>query len=197
MLIDSHAHLSFKDYPAEEMEAVLARARENGVETIINIGAGDGYEGNLKAVEFAEHHPDIYATVGVHPHDAQIVTDEMVENLKALTSERKVVAIGEIGLDFHYNHSDPKTQEEVFRRMIRLAREVNLPISIHNRDSDARLYEILEEEKGFEGGGVVPCFSSDWAFAQKMIDRGFYISFSGIITFKKAEELREVVKKVP
>src|SRR4030095_7294300 len=124
MLIDSHAHLSFKDYSPEDVEAVLARAREAGVTTIINIGAGEGYEGNLKAVEFAEHHPDVYATVGIHPHDAQIATDQMVESLKALTAERKVVAIGEIGLDFHYNHSEPLVQEEAFRRMIRLAREV-------------------------------------------------------------------------
>ncbi|MFO1519957.1 MAG: YchF/TatD family DNA exonuclease [bacterium] len=197
MLIDSHAHLTFDPFKPEELEGILARAREAGVETIINIGGGEGYEGNLRAVELAEHTPNVFATVGMHPHDAKLVTDSTVEDLKNLLSDKKVVAIGEIGLDFHYNHSEPKVQEEAFRKMIRLAKETKLPIVIHNRDSDERLYQILEEEKGFETGGVVHCFSSNWEFAKKMIDRGFYISFSGIITFKKADELREVVKKIP
>jgi TatD DNase family protein len=197
MLIDSHAHLSFESYKPEEIDEILARARENGVETIINIGGGEGYEGNLRAVELAEHYPNIYAAVGIHPHDAKIVTDRTVEDLRNLIADKKVIAIGEIGLDFYYKHSEPKIQEEAFRKMIRLAREKKLPIVIHNRDADERLYQILEEENGFETGGVVHCFTSNWDFAKKMIDRGFYISFSGIITFKKADDVREVVKKIP
>ncbi len=197
MLIDSHAHLSFHDYKPEELEGVLARAKENGVETIINIGGGEGYEGNLRAVELAEHYPHIFAAVGIHPHDAKEVTDSTLENIRHLISDHKVVAIGEIGLDFHYKHSEPQVQEEVFRQFIRLGKEKKLPLIIHNRNSDDRLYQILEEEKGFEGGGVIHCFSSTWEFAKKVIDKGFHISFSGIITFKKADDLREVVRKTP
>jgi TatD DNase family protein len=197
MLIDSHAHLSFDSFKTEEIEGVLARAKEAGVDTIINIGGGEGFEGNLKAVELAEHYPNIFATVGIHPHDAKIVTVQTVEDLKNLMADKKVIAIGEIGLDFFYKHSEPEVQEEAFRKMIRLAKEKKLPIVIHNRDSDDRLYRILEEENGFETGGVVHCFTSTWEFAKKMIDRGFYISFSGIITFKKSEALREVVRKIP
>lgn len=122
--------------------------------------------------------------MGIHPHDAKIVTDAMVEDLRQLSQDPRVVAIGEVGLDFHYNNSDPKIQEETFRKMIRLAREVKLPLSIHVRDAYDRLYEIMKEEKAFECGGVIHCFSGDWDFAQKMMDQKFYLSFSGIITFK-------------
>ncbi len=198
MLIDSHAHLNFKEYSSpDEIGQLLDRAREQGVDTIINIGGGEAYEGNLKAIEVANQYPHVYATVGIHPHDAKIVTDEMVEDLRKLSQDPRVVAIGEVGLDFFYNNSDPQIQEEAFRKMIRLAREVKLPLSIHVRDAYDRLYQIMEEEKAFECGGVIHCFSGDWVFAQKMIDNKFYISFSGIITFKKSTELREVVKKVP
>ncbi len=197
MLIDSHAHLNFKDYPPSEIDSVLARAREQGLETLINIGAGEAYEGNLKALALAEKHPSIYATVGIHPHDAKIVTDEMVENLRKLSEHPKVVAIGEVGLDFFYNNSDPSLQEEAFRKMLRLAKQVRLPLSIHVRDAYDRLYEIMKEEKAFECGGVIHCFSGDWNFAQKMMAEKFYLSFSGIITFKKSEALREVVLKTP
>lgn len=197
MLIDSHAHLNFKEYNPEEISQVLDRACEQGVDTIINIGAGEAYEGNLKAIEIANQYPHIYATVGIHPHDANIVTDEVVENLHKLSSEPKVLAIGEVGLDFYYNNSDPKIQEEAFRKMIRLAREVRLPLSIHVRDAYDRLYEIMKEENAFECGGVIHCFSGDCNFAQKMIAQKFYLSFSGIITFKKSEELRDVVRKTP
>ena len=198
MLIDSHAHLNFKEYSSpDEIGQLLDRAREQGVDTIINIGGGEAYEGNLKAIEVANQYPHVYATVGIHPHDAKIVTDEMVEDLRKLSQDPRVVAIGEVGLDFFYNNSDPQIQEEAFRKMIRLAREVKLPLSIHVRDAYDRLYQIMEEEKAFECGGVIHCFSGDWEFAQKMIDKKFYISFSGIITFKKSTELREVVKKVP
>lgn len=197
MMIDSHAHLSFSSYSPEEIDEIINRAHENGVDTIINIGGGEGYEGNLKALELAEHYPQIHATVGIHPHDAHLVTPQMIEDLKSLLADKKVIAIGEVGLDFHYNHSDPKVQEEVFRQMIRLAKEVRLPMVLHVRDAYDRLYTILEEEEGFECGGVVHCFTGDWSFAEKMIEKGFYISFSGVITFKKSEALREVVRKIP
>ncbi|MBL7685026.1 MAG: YchF/TatD family DNA exonuclease [Deltaproteobacteria bacterium] len=197
MLIDSHAHLSFKDYSPEELEALIARSQEAGVDSIINIGAGEGFEGNLKAVEVASQFPNIYATVGIHPHDAQILTPAMIDDLRNLAQNSKVVAIGEIGLDFYYSHSEHSTQEKVFRQMIHLAKELRLPISIHVRDAYERLYEIMKEEKAFECGGVIHCFSGDWNFAKKMIDEKFYLSFSGIITFKKSHELREVVEKTP
>ncbi len=197
MLIDSHAHLNFKEYNPDEISQILDRAREQGVDTFINIGGGEGYEGNIKAIEIAELFPHVYATVGIHPHDASIVTDAMVEDLRKLTENSKVVAIGEVGLDFFYNHSNPEVQEEAFRKMIHLAREVRLPLSIHVRDAYDRLYQIMEEEKAFECGGVIHCFSGDWEFAQKMMDQKFYLSFSGIITFKKSTDLREVVRKTP
>jgi len=197
MFIDSHAHISFEDYSPEEVESVLARAQEAGVEAFINIGAGEGIAGNYKALELAEKHSHIFATVGIHPHDAKLVNDQVLDEIRALTQKPKVVALGEVGLDFHYNNSEPEIQEKVFRQMIGLAKETRLPLSIHVREAYDPLYQILEEEKGFEGGGVIHCFSGDWNFAQKMIDKGFYISFSGIITFKKASDLREVVKKIP
>jgi len=197
MFIDSHAHISFQDYSPEEVEGVLARAQEAGVEAFINIGAGEGIEGNHRALELAQKHQNIFATVGIHPHDAKLVTPEVVDTLRALTQQPKVVALGEVGLDFHYNNSDPQVQEGVFCQMIQLARETRLPLSIHVRDAYERLYAIMKEEGAFEGGGVIHCFSGDWDFAQKMIDQGFHISFSGIITFKKAQDLREVVRKLP
>lgn len=197
MLIDSHAHLNFKEYNPDEIAQMLDRAREQGVDAFINIGGGEAYEGNVKAIEIAEQYPHIYATVGIHPHDASIVTDAMVEDLRKLTENPKVVAIGEVGLDFFYNHSNPEVQEETFRKMIRLAREVRLPLSIHVRDAYDRLYQIMEEENAFECGGVIHCFSGDWEFAEKMMAKKFYLSFSGIITFKKSADLREVVRKTP
>ncbi len=197
MLIDSHAHLSFDSFKPEEIDAVLARAKENGVEALINIGGGEGVEGNVRAVELAARYPEIFATVGIHPHDASLVTDEVIEKLRQLIPNSKVVAIGEVGLDYHYNHSDPVIQRQVFRQMIQLAKEVHLPLVLHVRDAYDDLFQILKEEDGFQVGGVVHCFSGDLDFAKKMIAEGFKISFSGIITFKKSEALREVVKKIP
>lgn len=197
MLIDSHAHLNFDPFKPEEIDEILFRAQENKVETIINIGAGEGVEGNLRAVELARNYPNIFSTIGIHPHDAKIVDEKIVNDLENLTAEKKVVAIGEIGLDYYYEHSDADIQKKVFRQMIQLAKKVKLPISIHVRDAYEELYQILEEENGFEYGGVIHCFSGDWNFARKMIEKGFYVSFSGIITFKKAADLREVVLKTP
>lgn len=197
MLIDSHCHLSFKDYPEHELDFILSRAVDNDVTYLINIGAGEGYESNEKAVALAKQYPQIYATVGIHPHDAQIVDDSVVQKIRQLAATNKVVAMGEIGLDFYYEHSPKNVQEKVFRTFIKLAEEVNKPIMIHDRGAGHRTYEILKETLTKNHEVMIHCFTGDAGLAKKYLDLGCILSFTGIITFKKSHELREIVKWVP
>lgn len=195
MLIDSHCHLSVKDFDPKEREAVIERARQAGVSAFINIGAVEEYQGNVEAIEFAENYSDVFATVGIHPHDAKIVTDEMLADLERLASHEKVVAIGEIGLDFYYSHSDHDVQEKVLRDFIRMAQRLNKPIVIHDRGAGERTYEILKEENIAPRTVVIHCFTGTAELAKKYIDLGCYLSFTGIITFKKSDDLRDVVRQ--
>ncbi len=197
MLLDSHTHLSFKDFKPDEIEGVLLRAQEAGVETLVNIGAGDGWEGNPLAVEIAEKYPQVYATVGMHPHDAKLVNPDILQKIRELARHEKVVAIGEIGLDYYYENSEPEIQKQALRDQIALAKELKLPLSIHVRDAYDDLLKIFDEENAWDARGVIHCFSGDWNFARKVMDNGFNISFSGIITFKKSVELHEIVRKIP
>lgn len=197
MLIDSHCHLSFKDYPSEEIPDLLKRAAANYVTTLINIGAGDAFEGNAAALDLAQKYSNIFCTVGIHPHDAKIVDAGMVRQIEEMAKNPKVVAIGEIGLDFHYLHSPQDIQENVFQQFIELAKKVDKPIMIHDRDALDRTHDILRSHQIPIGRIMIHCFTGTMELAKKYLALGCLISFTGIITFKKADELREVVKMVP
>ena len=194
-VIDSHCHLDM-DFAADR-EAVLARARAAGVDAMVTIGASGAFEANHHAVALAAAHAPIHATVGVHPHEAASVDDDVVARIAALAAEPKVVAIGETGLDYHYEHSPRPAQREAFARFIQLARRLGLPIVVHLREADDDAVAVLRAERGDEIGGVIHCFSGDAAGARRFLDLGFHISFSGIVTFKTADALREAARLVP
>ncbi|MFH1147330.1 MAG: TatD family hydrolase [Pseudomonadota bacterium] len=194
MYIDSHAHLDFPDYDSDR-ELVVQRAKDAGVERIITIGTN--LDASFKAIQIAAWFPEVFAAVGIHPHDAKTATHETYETLMSLAAAEKVVAIGETGLDFFKEYSRRDEQEIVFRKHIGLAKEVNLPLIIHDRDAHDAVLRILREENARDTGGVFHCFAGDYAFAGKCLDLGFYISFTGVITFPKAASLREVAEKAP
>ena len=196
MLIDSHAHIQGKEY-AGEAEAVIARARDAGVETIIVAGGAGDMSSNSEAVALAESFANVYATVGMHPHDAKDVGAEELRKLTELTSHPRVVAVGETGLDYYYSHSPHEVQRQVFSQFIRMARETGLPIVVHERDAAQETVELLRHEGQGRVRGVIHCFTGNYEAAHAYLDLGFYLSFTGIITFKNAEPLREVVRKVP
>jgi TatD DNase family protein len=195
-LIDSHAHIQGSEYEGE-VEAVVERARVAGIEKIIVVGGAGELSSNEAAVALAECRPALYATVGMHPHDAKDVGDEELRKLKDLTASTKVVAVGETGLDYYYNHSPHDIQRRVFTRFIHMARETGLPIVVHERDAAQEAAELLRSEGDGELRGVIHCFTGDYDAARAYLDLGFYLSFTGIITFKNAEPLREIVRKVP
>jgi TatD DNase family protein len=196
MLIDSHAHIQGKEY-AGEVAAVIERARQAGVEKIIAVGGAGDMTSNTEAVALAESFPDIYATVGMHPHDAKDVGPEDLAELKELSAHPKVVAVGETGLDYYYSHSPYEVQRRVFAQFIHMARETELPIVVHERDAAKDAAELLRAEGEANLRGVIHCFTGDYQAACKYLDLGFYISFTGIITFKNADRLRAVVRQVP
>ena len=192
-LTDSHAHIYGNEYSADFSE-MLARAAAAGVTTIIAVGAD--LESSRLALELAETHDNIYAAVGIHPHDASGVDAADYAAIEALADSRRVVAIGEIGLDFYRDRSPRPEQEEVFRRFIGLAKKLGKPVIVHDRDAHERVMAILEEEGAAEIGGVLHCFSGNAAMAQKCIDMGFYISIPGTVTYANNHQLHEVVRSV-
>jgi len=196
-LIDSHAHIDFPHF-AEDREAVLERARAGGVATLLAIGSRPGPEKMDCAIPFAEQHDWIYATVGVHPHEAKELTPSHLDQLAALASHPKVIAYGEIGLDYFYDHSPRDVQGKVFRAQIALAERAKLPIVIHCRDAWADCLNMLEEHWRRTGlGGILHCFTSTLEDAQRGIDMGFLISFAGNSTYPKAQNIRDVAKALP
>ncbi|MFA6296405.1 MAG: TatD family hydrolase [Patescibacteria group bacterium] len=191
-MIDTHAHLDFKDYDNDRDE-VIKRSFANGLEKIINVGAN--LDRSKQAILIAENNEDIFATVGVHPEDLKDFDNNFRENFIKLAKTKKVVAIGECGLDYFYT-KDPKNieqQKKLFIAEIEIAKELNLPLIIHCRDAYEDAYEILKDK---QAKGVMHCYLSNWQMAQKFLDLGFYISFTGAITYKKKEEVLEVVKKM-
>ena len=196
MLIDSHAHIQGKEY-AGEAEAVIARAHVAGVETIIAVGGAGDMSSNREAVALAAKFENVYATVGMHPHDAKDVSADELKTLSELAGRPKVVAVGETGLDYFYNHSPHDVQQRVFTRFIHMARDTDLPIVVHERDAAPQAAELLRSEGAGKLRGVIHCFTGNYEAACAYLDLGFYLSFTGIITFKNAEPLREVVRKVP
>jgi len=198
-LVDSHCHIDGPEYDADR-EDVIARALAAGVTTMLNVGTGDPHSGAFeRAVELAEKHPEIYCAIGVHPHDAKLFDDAAEQRLTGLAKQSsRVVAWGEIGLDYHYDHSPRDVQRKVFRRQLRIARELNLPVVIHSREADNDTIAFLREElSGHARGGVMHCFGGSLQMARDAIDLGFYVSFAGNLTFKKAEDLREIARQLP
>lgn len=193
-LIDSHAHL---DSFGDGLDEVLVRARAAGVTHVITIGASDGLAPNETAVAIAEARPDVWATVGVHPHDARIVDQSCLDTITRLSRSPKVVAIGETGLDYHYDHSPRDVQRRAFRDFLELARAEKKPVIIHTREADEDTIDILREAKADEIGGVIHCFTGGEALAKAAVELGFYLSFSGVITFKNAEPLRAIAAWAP
>ncbi len=199
MFVDSHCHIDGAEYDADR-EEVIRRARDAGVTTMLNVGTGDPHSGAFeRAVELAEKHTDIYAAVGVHPHDAKLFTDRAEQRLLDLVKQgRRVIAWGEIGLDYHYDHSPRDVQRKVFERQLRLARLLELPVVIHSREANDDTIAILREEMaGYERGGVLHCFGGSLEMATSAIDLGFFISFAGNLTFQKAEDLRSIARQLP
>jgi TatD DNase family protein len=198
MFIDSHAHLDGPEFDADR-DAVLERAHAAGVLTILNVGTGDPHSGALeRAVEFGRTHENIYTAIGTHPHDARLYDDRAEEKIKSLVQNERVIAWGEIGLDFHYDNSPRDVQIDVFKRQLRAARECDLPVIIHTREAESETIEILRSEyAGTKRGGIFHCFSGSLELAQAALELGFMISFSGILTFKTADDLREVAEHVP
>src|SRR6185369_11776417 len=198
MFIDSHAHIDGHEFDSDR-EEVVQRAHAAGVSVILNVGTGDPYSGAFeRAVELGKTHESIYTAIGTHPHDARLYDDAAEAKIKHLINNEHVIAWGEIGLDFHYDNSPRDVQVEVFKRQLRAARECDLPVVIHTREAEAETIDILKTEyEGAQRRGVFHCFSGSMELAQQALELGFMISFSGIVTFKKAEELREVAKQVP
>jgi len=195
MLVDSHCHLDFPDF-ADELDAIVARARAAGVERLVTISTRVRHHDQVLGI--AERFGDVFCSVGTHPHHAHEELDITVGDLVARTRHPRVVAIGEAGLDYHYHFSPPEAQEQGFRRHIAAARETGLPLVIHSREADDDTARILEEEAG-KGAfpAVLHCFTGGSDLAQRAIALGLSISFTGILTFKKSEALRAIAAQLP
>jgi TatD DNase family protein len=192
MLVDSHAHLEMKEFDSDRKD-VIERASLAGVDCIITVGTNPGL--SRKALSIAHQYENVYATVGVHPHDVAKSNDKSFDELKVLAQDPKVVAYGEIGLDFFRNVSPREKQIEMFARQLELANELNLPVIIHDRDAHEETLSMVKAS-GIRWG-VFHCFSGDWAMARTCIDLGFYISVPGVVTFDKSKVLHEVVRQAP
>jgi TatD DNase family protein len=198
MFIDSHAHLDAPAFDADRAE-VLRRAVDGGVKLILNIGAGYIQDSPLeKAVTLADQYEFIYLAFGFHPHDARLYNQEWEEKLIRLAEHPKVIAWGEIGLDYHYDHSPREVQRAVFRRQLQLARQRRLPVIIHTREAEPDTLAILRDEwQASKLSGILHCFTGTLEMAEWCMAMGFYVSFSGILTFKNAAELRAVARQIP
>ncbi|MDP2913054.1 MAG: YchF/TatD family DNA exonuclease [Candidatus Omnitrophota bacterium] len=194
MLIDTHCHLDFKDFDGDRDE-VIERAGKAGVAKIINVGSS--VEGSRRALELAGIYDMVYATLGVHPHEAKTVTDKVINDFRSLAKDKKVVAIGEVGLDYFRNLSPRDEQVAAFRKFIALALDLDRPMIFHSREAKDDILAILKEERGTGIRGVMHCFSEDADFLKECLDLGLFVSFTCNITFKNAEALRKVARLVP
>jgi TatD DNase family protein len=203
MFVDSHAHLEMEQFDADR-EQVIARAHDAGIGSIVAIGSGTG-PGSLDCgIQLAEKYEFIYATIGIHPHEAKLATDADFEEMAQLAKRPKVIAWGEIGLDYFYDHSPRAVQQQVFVKQLQLAQAAKLPVVIHCRPSDNSedawedCLSLLTEHLAPSGlGGVLHCFTGTWAHAQRALDMEFMISFAGNVTFPKAQQIRDAAKQVP
>ena len=197
-IVDSHAHLEGEAFDADR-EAVLARARDAGVQMLLAIGSGTGPTERLDAaIPFAEQHDWIYATVGVHPHDAQTATEDHFAQLDTLAKHPRVIAMGEMGLDYYHDHSPRDVQQRVFRRQLEQARAAKLRVVIHCRDAWEDCLAILEQDWRASGlGGIFHCFTGTLAEARRGLEMGFLVSFAGNVTYPKMESLRAISRELP
>lgn len=194
MLFDTHVHLNIEQFD-EDREAVIARAKAAGVEKMVVVGFD--HQTIKKAIELAETYPYIYAAVGWHPVDAIDFTDDDLRWLEELAGHEKVVALGEMGLDYYWDKSPKDVQKNVFRKQIALAKKVKLPIIIHNREATDDVIQLLQEEQAEEVGGIMHCFAGEVKHVQPCLDMNFYISLGGPVTFKNAKAPKEVAKIIP
>jgi len=195
-IIDSHCHLADPKLRGD-LEGALERAAQERIDTIVAVGAISSIETDRLTVEIAERHANVYAAIGVHPHDAKDCDANRLSQLRELAHSKKVVAIGESGLDFHYMHSPAEAQEASLRRHLELATELDLPIVIHCRNAEDRLASIVREVGMPSRGGVIHCFTGNRVAAREFVALGFYISFSGIVTFRSARELHLAAPTIP
>jgi TatD DNase family protein len=203
IFVDSHAHLEMEQFDADR-DLMLQRAKDAGIETILAIGSGTG-PGSLDcAIRLADQHDFIYATIGIHPHEANLASEADFDELAELAKRPKVIAWGEIGLDYFYDHSPRDVQQQVFLKQLELAQAAKLPIVIHCRPSENSddawddCLRLLNEHWAGNGlGGLLHCFTGTWADAERALDIGFMISFAGNVTFPKAQQIREAAKQVP
>ena len=191
MLIDSHAHL----VSLENLPEVLQRAQENNIEKIVSISSD--ITSTEATISLADEYDYIFATTGLHPHSAKEMCEEVLLGIERFAEKERVVAIGETGLDYFYMNSEKEVQIDSFVKHVRLGNKHNLPVIIHVRDADQDMVDILKKESGADIPGVIHCFTGDYDTAKKYLDLGYYISFSGIVTFKRSEELREAAKRIP
>jgi TatD DNase family protein len=195
ILVDSHAHLDMDEFDTDR-EDVIERARQEGVIAILCPADLTNQKSMQIVFDLIQKNENIIASSGVHPHQAKLFNPDHCQTIEELAREKKIKAVGEIGLDFYYTHSPPQQQESAFRHQLAAAQNAGLPVIVHSRNSDMRTAEAVEEEH-FTEGGVLHCFTEDWELAKRMLDRNFYISFSGILTIPNASQLRETAKKIP
>jgi TatD DNase family protein len=193
-LIDSHAHLNLPEFN-DDLQDVLNRAEENEVTRIITVGID--LKSSLKAIELAESFPQILPTVGYHPHEAEKLSQSILNKINDLAKDDRVIAFGEIGLDFFRNRSPKEVQIDRFEDLIQIGASNGLPLIIHDREAHVEIYDRLRSARQQIAGCVIHCFSGDWELAKKFLDLGFYISITGALTFKKADTLRTVAQKMP
>ena len=191
-LIDTHAHLDFPQF-SDDKEKVIERAKDAGLKYIINVGAD--LASSRRALELSQEYEDIYATVGVHPHDATDLDQNSLDVMKDLSKADKVVAVGETGLDFHYDNSPRDKQKEAFQQQINLAQEIDLPLVIHSREADQETMKIIKENQ--IDNGIWHCFASNKEMAEQALEMGLYIAFGGILTFNNAKNLQNLIKDLP
>lgn len=199
MFVDSHAHIDGPEFDSDR-EEVIQRAQAAGISTILNVGTGDPHSGALeRAVALSEKYDCVYTAIGTHPHDARLHDDAADKRIRDLISQSpRVIGWGEIGLDFHYDNSPRDAQMAVFRQQLKSARELDLPVIVHTREAEDETIEILRAEwKGSRRAGIMHCFSGTLELARQAVELGFLISFSGIVTFKKAEDLKAVAREAP
>lgn len=194
MFFDTHAHLDDEQFEADR-ELVIKRAREAGLRLIMNVSCDLGAA--RKTLELTKKHNFIYGAVGIHPQDAKNITEDDFQELKELAQEDKIMAIGEIGLDYYWDEVPHDVQHQILRRQIKLAKEVKLPVIIHDREAHQDVFDILKKEGAQEVGGVMHCYSGSWEMAKEYIKMGFYISLGGPVTFKNGRKVQEIAKLVP
>lgn len=194
MLIDSHAHLDMPQF-TKDIDKVIKHAEKKGIKYIITVSSD--YQSNFRGIEMSKKFNAVYTTVGIHPHDTRDVSNKSYNELETLANQEKVVAWGEIGLDYYRNYSPKKIQQREFKRQINIAKDLNLPLVIHNREAETDILNILKKEYRSEKGGVIHCFSGDKKLASEFLNLGFYISIAGPITYKSSYKLQEVVKEIP